>query len=605
MQHTSTDIEVDVVADETTSSERRKSSGGKRSGKTSADGKKQKRKRKRDDEVVVKYVPLPPFDLTDAPFIPVVYRGEAEVRHVGLERFFMDSQKIRSICHTSPSVQIGLARTLAGIAQRIATPSTPDEWLDLMRDGISPRLVTEYFRKARAGAWFDLFHRSTPFFQVCPTLADDPTSDICFRPDMDLPANPQSAAKLTVDLPTGPMSAHFAHVRDASPPRLTPAEAALYLMGHQACAMGGSNGGRIDGTRSALFFSNAPGAAGGTTYWLKGLTAQETLALTTLPADMTAQLRDGDADGPDCPSWESPSTGRAVESEMFAPQRGILDHLSLVTRRVLLLAELDASGEAPELDSTGMPVITRCVNRSGRKRRKGEEEAVEDRRVKTRRKKKGDPEPELVVEPDDVRPASSMNPWYAYDQTARDKIVPVSRLNTPHEPAWVAGLRCLGAKYRPLTIVNAARCGYAPRDGVIRLCMSGVYHPSSKAVVEFLAADVVALPSTLLDHTLAVELLRTVDAAARTISWRLKCIGDEVYDRRGGAMYANAAAVKYWDAVREHTIQAASSGEVTDEWRGEIQSIARSIYHAHVGGSGISTDMLFRAYKPRNNKKKK
>lgn len=553
---------------------------------------------------VIAHVKLPPYLLTEEPWIEVVFVGEAEPRRVSLKEFFAKSREIAWLAHPSASVQIGESRLLACISQRLLTPKTAEEWLALFRDGVDARSADDYFAKNESK--FDLFGRVHPFFQVNPDLTKDETSDICLPPKGKKKAtgfaNPQSSAKLTLTHSAGSIAAHFNKSFDDDPPRMTPAEAAAYSVAFQSCAIGGSDGGAIDskyaskyakreGGRATIHFPYATGSSGGTTCCLVGRNASETLSLMTLSDEFAAQLRAPDADGPDVASWEEPSSGRAIPDELFAPCRGILDHLSLQPRRILLLPELDSDG-APVFER-GLPVISRCINRAGRMSKKDSVPKPKKRPAKKKRKK-GDPEPELM--PDDVRPSHNMNPWFAYTRTDGGSLIPVGKTDRPGEPTWYTAVRMFGADYRPFPLVQVAKYGY-PLGDVIRLRLSGIHTPN-KSYVDFMYVDEVSLPSTLLDRRLA----RNIAEALRSSEWGLRCrlrrVGAVVYgDNRQDAIGVDEAADQFWEKARKLMLQAALAGVADESWRRVVGSLAARVFNAHLETAGIPADLYVQIYK--------
>lgn len=510
------------------------------------------------------WVKLPSFDVSTEPCVPVAMLGAHDPTKVSIGDLVLRSDEIAAVSTPSPSAWVGAMRTGIAINQRVSAPRTGDDWLRLVRDGIDKTAAQVYLNRARQRRWFDLAHEDHPFLQVPTSLLSDSTSDMCLSR-----ANAHSISKMTLIRTAGDEKAHFEKSFDSDPPPLTAGEAALELMGYQACGMGGSRGGDLEGVPpkdAMITYALGPVSDRATSFVLLGQTLAETLSLMALTDEFAAQVVSEEASGPDAPSWEAPPSGRAVREELSAGWRGIMHFLTLQTKRCFLLPKL-VDG-VPVLGPDGRPVFTHFLNRQGCG-------------WKT------------------VGPV--LNPWFAYYKTKKGGYAALSHRTRVSEPAWMIALRAMAADRRPLPVEQAAKYGYERPS--VRLRVVGVYPKEGIQIstVMFSENEEVELPSAALDRGRARKVVDALDRYAFGLLETLTEIAIEV-DYRGsrrnhttarGHAESDPAVVFFWDSVKDAAMRAVAEDLAEDKtWLDEIKGASAEAVRRHARRRGGAPEVV-------------
>ncbi|MBS3965858.1 MAG: type I-E CRISPR-associated protein Cse1/CasA [Truepera sp.] len=220
---------------------------------------------------------MTPFNLLDQPWIPVRTLGGTP-KLLGIRDTLIRSHELDSIVDASPLVVTSLYRLLLAVLYRAYRgPTSIRQGEDLLEHGrfdidIIDAYLTPYAHR------FELFG-DEPFYQVG---------------DLELPKD-TPISKLAVERASGNNKALFDHSLDEQPPALSYAEAARWLVAHQAFALcGGVSGGGL------INFTDAPSPRG-VIVLVMGNNLFETLTANLVPYK-DKQIIDGDL-----PAWEQPA----------------------------------------------------------------------------------------------------------------------------------------------------------------------------------------------------------------------------------------------------------------------------------------------------------
>ncbi len=260
---------------------------------------------------------MPSFDLVDDPWIPCLMIGGG-LRELSLRAVLTRPQEIHEVVDPAPTVTVALHRLLLAILHRaFAGPRDAERWREIWEAGTwDTRAVSGYLDRWRHR--FDLFARDRPFYQ---------------SREVDLKyAAP--ITKLTHELasPVNSVSLFDHTVPDRA--SLTPAEAARYLVAHQAFAVGGL----VSGVGREKYADAAP-LCKAAVCLAKGTTLFQTLLLN-LQAYDPDQGRPFEFRGEDRPAWER---DRGPQPADRRPD-GYVDLLTWQSRRVLLIPEVRSDG---------------------------------------------------------------------------------------------------------------------------------------------------------------------------------------------------------------------------------------------------------------------
>ncbi|MGW5578901.1 type I-E CRISPR-associated protein Cse1/CasA [Micromonospora chokoriensis] len=259
------------------------------------------------------------FNLAEEPWLPVVWldnTGEAgdHPDEVDLVTLLTKAHLIRRILGHTPPMTAALYRLVLALMHRVYGPVSEDEWGALWQ---AEQLPAPTHSQGGAGQafqarWFELFDSERPFFQ-CPAVAEVP---------------PSSAAKLVPHLAVGNNTTLFDHTTATDEVRLSPAEAARWLVTLQAYDPGGMKTPYAKDKSSQAAPANGMGLV-----LVEGSNLKETLLLNLMPylpgEDMP---RNNDAD--DRPVWEADPP--RPEPDKRHP-KGWTDLLTWPSRRVWLV----------------------------------------------------------------------------------------------------------------------------------------------------------------------------------------------------------------------------------------------------------------------------
>lgn len=260
------------------------------------------------------------FNLIEEPWIPCVDVQGGRLCEHGLRGVLLGAAEIREIMGPSPLVTVAIHRLLLAVLHRVFGPSSADEWAAMWNRGQwDADRLDAYFRQCHGR--FNLFDEHHPFYQARSVDVSD--------------AGPVS--KLVHDLASGNNATLFDHTFDDSGVALTPAEAARYLVAHQAFAVGGLVS--FEKGQDPKYFKSANAAplAKGAVAIVRGADLFRTLMLNLVAYDpeqgvpFSGQLAD------DRPAWES-------DAETHGQDRrpsGYLDLLTWQSRRIRLKRDTD------------------------------------------------------------------------------------------------------------------------------------------------------------------------------------------------------------------------------------------------------------------------
>jgi len=254
------------------------------------------------------------MNLVHEPWIPVI-TGDGRRFTLGLADVVDRAADIADIEGDAPHVRIALLRLLLAVIHRAARgPVSFEEWGSWWERPEVPFGKASEYLAAHADA-FELFDPDRPFWQ-CPELTDE---------------HAREAAKLVPSLASGNNRVWFDHTSVARPARLTPAEAARWLVALQMFQTGGILTGFPSGRGTSV---HAP-LAGAAVVCAIAVTLQRTLLLNLVRYDPASELPfagSGEAEA-DVPVWERiPPPG---EPGKRVPA-GYVDWLTWPSRRVRL-----------------------------------------------------------------------------------------------------------------------------------------------------------------------------------------------------------------------------------------------------------------------------
>lgn len=262
------------------------------------------------------------FSLIDEPWVLVRTRAGA-TEEVSLRDLFRRSRELVEVVGDLPTQAFAILRlALAVLHRAIEGPRDAWHWQQLWDAGAPPMdAIGAYFDRHRDR--FDLFHPTTPFFQV-PDLrtAKDEVSGL---------------GKLIADVPAG----HQYFTTRAGPglERIGPAEAARWLVHLQAFDASGIKSGavgdpRVKGGKGYPIGVGWAGNLGG--LLVDGGDVWRTLMLNLLPWDRPVLVQSGSHD---LPAWERPPDGAAEDEDLASRPSGPVDLYTWQSRRVRLIGD--------------------------------------------------------------------------------------------------------------------------------------------------------------------------------------------------------------------------------------------------------------------------
>ncbi len=261
----------------------------------------------------------PGYSLVEEPWITCL-TVDGRTVEVSLLDLFRRATELREIVGDLPTQGFALLRlALAVLHRAVDGPRDEGEWDDLWQaDGLPLDRIERHLR-AHADR-FDLFHPSTPFYQV----ADLHTAKGEFF----------GLERLVADVPAG--HPFFTSRIGRGLARLTPAEAARWLVHAQAFDVSGIKSGlvgdpRVKGGKVYPAGTAWAGNLGG--LFVEGDTLAETLLLNLVPRDQPGIARFGTQDRA---AWEADPPGPGVSTDATARPYGPVDLYTWPSRRILL-----------------------------------------------------------------------------------------------------------------------------------------------------------------------------------------------------------------------------------------------------------------------------
>ncbi|PSK61772.1 CRISPR-associated protein CasA/Cse1 [Micromonospora sp. MH33] len=267
--------------------------------------------------------PAPSFCLIGQPWIPVLDLA-GHRRLVSVSELFAHAAQLRAVAGDLPTQTSAILRLLLAILHRaVDGPEDEGAWHSLWRQPDLPAGdITGYLDEYRDR--FDLLHPVTPFYQVADLRTQKP-NDV-FGLQRFIADVPNNAPYLTTRLGSGLE-------------RLTPAEAAVWLVHCQAYDTSGIKSGAVgdDRVSGGKGYPIGPAAGGslGLVY-LEGRTLRETLLLNLVPLGSAYLQQDPERDSP---MWERDPHGPAEEAERHRGPHGVLNLYTWQSRRIRLFGD--------------------------------------------------------------------------------------------------------------------------------------------------------------------------------------------------------------------------------------------------------------------------
>lgn len=261
----------------------------------------------------------PTYSLIDEPWITCL-TVDGRTEEVSLLDLFVRAAQLREIVGDLPTQGFALLRlALAVLHRSIDGPQDQPEWEDLWEADRPPVDRIETYLRRYAGR-LDLFDSERPFLQT----AGMHTAKGEFF----------GLERLVADVPAG--HPYFTTRIGSGLERLTPAEAARWLVHLQAFDVSGIKSGivgdpRVKGGKVYPLGTSWAGNLGG--LYLEGRTLWETLVLNLIPRDQPSIASFGRADRA---SWEVEPPGPGASEDLAARPYGPVDLYTWLSRRVLL-----------------------------------------------------------------------------------------------------------------------------------------------------------------------------------------------------------------------------------------------------------------------------
>jgi len=276
------------------------------------------------------------YSLVDEQWIPVLDQTGRR-RDVGLLDLFRDAGALRMIACDLPTQTFAILRLALAILHRATGgPAGEAAWKALWRSKTLPiDDIAEYLQEV--GDRFDLFHPTTPFYQVADLRAGK--------------ENSYGLERIIADVPNG---IPFMTTRaDRGMKKISPAEAAIWLVHCQAYDPSGIKSGavgdpRVTGGKGYPIGAGTAGWLGGV--YLEGDTLLETLMLNLVPVEPNWLVEDDR----DLPVWERDAHTSAEEPAASRGPFGVLSLYTWQSRRIRLFG--DRGGVTGAMISNGDPL---------------------------------------------------------------------------------------------------------------------------------------------------------------------------------------------------------------------------------------------------------
>ncbi|MDG4798130.1 type I-E CRISPR-associated protein Cse1/CasA [Micromonospora sp. WMMD1082] len=262
------------------------------------------------------------FSLVEEPWIPVLDLVGRR-RLVSLAEVYGEAARLRAVVGDLPTQTAAILRLLLAILHRaVDGPEDEHAWQNLWKlPDLPTGDIVDYLGGHRDR--FDLLHPVTPFYQVADLHTKNNEVFGLERLIADVPNN---APYLTTRLGPGLL-------------RLTPAEAAVWLVHCQAYDPSGIKSGavgddRVSGGRGYPIGPSSCGSLG--LVYLEGRTLRETLLLNLVSLDSVYLRQDPEHDSP---VWERDPHGPAEERERDRGPYGLLNLYTWQSRRIRLFGD--------------------------------------------------------------------------------------------------------------------------------------------------------------------------------------------------------------------------------------------------------------------------
>lgn len=446
------------------------------------------------------------FSLIDEPWI-LVRTAEGATEEVSLLELFRRAPQLVEIVGDLPTQAFAILRlALAVLHRAVEGPRDEDHWWELWEAGGPPvEAVEAYLERYRDR--FDLFHPTTPFFQVADLRT---AKDEVFGFD-----------RLIADLP--PRNRLFTTRAGAGATWIDAADAARWLVHLQAFDWGGIKSGALGDPRVKKGKGYGPGLAwcgriGGV--YVDGGSVWRTLLLNAIPWDQPSlALRRPD----DVPSWERAPDTACEDNDLASRPSGPVDLFTWQSRRVRLRRSgngvdgvLVALGDKLEYRDRGAaPVLARMETMSAWRTAVGNEPA---------RSKFGGPDLEPVLHD----PSRAL--WRGLEA-----LLPVARDD--------AGL-IAGGRYRPPAVLTWAAQALGGRARVTLRAVGLTYAFPKREAVTGVVDDRLGVHGSVLDAArpaLAYAVLDAVRASEAAVE-AVRDLVSNLAAASGGGMEARRGA---------------------------------------------------------------
>lgn len=254
------------------------------------------------------------FDLLEKKWLPCVMTDNT-LRDLSLSQVLLDASNVREIVGDSPPITIALHRLLLAILHRaLYAPQSAAEWNEIREAAAFDRTKLEsYFEKHKAR--FDLFDEKYPFYQSSSAKE-----------------NVQNGAIIQLYFQGKNNATLFDHSTISAPNKLTPVEAARFLIAFQSFDFGGI---KADGSAQTAPLLQSAIAL------IKGENLFETLLLNLHWYNSDDAEPFNFSYAKDLPAWERDEETQAVERL----PNGYVDLLTWQARRIFLQPEQNEDGE--------------------------------------------------------------------------------------------------------------------------------------------------------------------------------------------------------------------------------------------------------------------
>jgi len=267
------------------------------------------------------------FNLINEKWIPCIDMHNNLV-HLSLHKVIDEAHHLVSLGADLPIMNSALFLFLLAFTSVTQPLRDLDDWEKLYSRGSFPQQATKAYIKKWADR-FDLFDPKYPFYQ-------DPQFGKREKDLKNLKSSkkslPKSIKGLLMHRSSGSNATLFDHSFDEQEKWYDPAEVARILIMIQAYSLGGMTSASIGKDK---YYKDSPFSRG-VTFFCRGNNLFDSLMQNLIPAEKDI-ISHGKADGP-CWENEDPFVDDSGEA------KGLLDLLTLQSRRILLLPELTSQG---------------------------------------------------------------------------------------------------------------------------------------------------------------------------------------------------------------------------------------------------------------------